>query len=108
MMFTDVRPRGKLSHTLAIVVLYQNPILRFLDHLGVLNKGTVNTVTLRNGLRFSVRARTGDLEVIDEVFIHRVYDAALTRIRSGQTVVDVGAHCGVFTVASAARGARVV
>lgn len=55
-----------------------------------------------------MRPGTGDLPIIDEVFIHRVYDKALNRIARDDQVIDIGANIGVFAIAAAARGARVI
>lgn len=107
MVFTGAGAVGKLPHAVAILRLYRDPAVRFLDYFGLLKRGSVHSVRLRNGLRFQVRAGFGDLSTIDEVFIHGVYDQVLSRIRPGQQVVDIGSHCGVFALAAAARGARV-
>lgn len=62
---------------------------------------------LRNGLRLEVRGGTSDLQIVDEVFIHKIYDRALDRLQPGDHVIDVGAHCGMFALAVAQAGARV-
>ena len=85
--------------------MYKRQILEYLD---VLPRGKTYHVCLRNGIQFQVRARTGDLPIIDEIFIHKVYDRGLSRIGPGQQVIDIGASIGVFGIAAAARGARVV
>ena len=108
MIVRDARIAGKTAHAIAIFRIYTKPAVRLLDHFGLLRKGSVHLVGLRNGLRFQVRAGSGDLSIIDEVFIHRIYDRALSRIGPGHTVIDIGAHCGVFAVAAAARGAGVI
>lgn len=108
MVLANNRPVDKASHAIAILGLYKNPVTRFLDYFGLLRKGSVHSVQLRNGLRFWVRAGNSDLQVIDELFIHRIYDRALRRIGPGQQVIDIGSHCGVFALAAAARGARVL
>lgn len=61
------------------------------------------TFRLSNGLR--VRAPLSD-SVGRELFVHGSYDLSTVRaweaaIRPGDTVVDVGAHCGTFTLSAA-------
>src|SRR5205823_14694199 len=107
MLVSDVGVVGKAPHAMAVLREYRKPWIRILDYLGLLPRGRRYRVDLRNGLRFIVRAGTGDLPILDEIFIHRLYSRGLTRLGNGDTVVDIGGHTGVFAVAAAARGARV-
>jgi FkbM family methyltransferase len=99
---------NKIFHAIAIFRLYRNPWLRYLDYLKMLPEQHKYRARLRNGLQLLVRACTGDFQVIDEIFIHKVYDYALSRLSEGDIVIDIGAHIGVFTLASALRGASVL
>ena len=107
MVINDVGVVGKAPHAIAAFRQYRKPWIRILDYCGLLPRGRQYRVELRNGLRFVVRASTGDLPIIDEVFIHGLYDNGLNRLGEGKTVVDIGAHTGVFAIAAAARGAQV-
>lgn len=96
---------NKLYHAIMVLALYRHPWMRVLDWMGLLKAKTQYPVWLRNGLVFAARGLTSDFSVIDEVFIHGVYDQALSRLEGGARVIDVGAHIGVFALAAAARGA---
>ena len=100
------RVARRLRHILAVLRVYRNPAVRFFDYLGLVKAGRLR-VTLRNGLRFWVRSGTGDFGILDEIFGHGVYDRALSALKPGQVVVDVGAHVGAFALAAATRGAIV-
>ena len=108
MIISDAGILGKVPHAYEILRLYKRPWIRMLEYWGVLPAGKMYRVDLRNGVRFHVRPGTGDLPIIDEVFIHRVYDRALRRIGQGERVIDIGANIGVFAIAAAARGAQVL
>jgi FkbM family methyltransferase len=47
----------------------------------------------------------GDFAVLNEIFLHRAYDVALRDLRPGQSVIDIGANIGAFTVAALRAGA---
>lgn len=73
-----------------------------LDHLG-LARGTYVT-KLRDGTTFNVRAQTDDRHVLFEIFAQGIYNVP---INPGDTVIDIGANIGGFSVMAARRGARV-
>jgi len=97
----------RARHAAAASVVYRNPVPRLLDYLGRVPRGAVREVRLWNGLRIAARLGTSDLSIVDEIFALRVYDRALRHVRPGHAVVDIGAHCGVFALAAALRGATV-
>ena len=59
-------------------------------------------------LRFKVRSATGEAAIVREVLCTSYYRSACCLVGEGSVVIDVGAHIGSFTVAAAARGARVL
>jgi len=64
------------------------------------------TLRLRGGLQLSVRPRSIDLDVADEVIRQEAYMPGGWGPQDAQTVVDVGAHIGTFTVLAARRWPR--
>jgi len=58
-------------------------------------------IELKNGLKYIVRARTMDRTVFKEVWIRNFYDKYDIRVEEGDTVLDVGAHIGVFSIYAA-------
>jgi predicted RNA methylase len=61
---------------------------------------------LRDSTIFRIRPFTYDRCVLDEIFIHKVYTKHFD-IREGDTVVDLDAHIGDFTVFAAKNNAFV-
>jgi FkbM family methyltransferase len=64
-------------------------------------------VNLRNGLRFLLRGGTSDFQVVDEVFVHKIYREMMQELQPGDIVVDVGAQAGIFALAAAQKEATV-
>jgi FkbM family methyltransferase len=58
-------------------------------------------IKLVNGLKYMVRARTMDRSVLKEVWIKNIYNKHGVKVNEGDTVVDIGAHIGVFSVYAA-------
>ena len=59
---------------------------------------------LRNGSSIEVRGGTNDRHIIFEVFVDHIYPF---QISPRDTVIDIGAHVGCFTILAAKTGARV-
>lgn len=106
--WTLARLQRKLKHAAGAFSVYRDPFPRFLDYLGLLRPGRTRRIRLRNGITLVVRTGTDDFGVIDDIFLFRVYERALARIRPGDVVVDIGAQTGGFALAAAARGAQVL
>ena len=96
------RIRNRVEYAPNIPRVYRNWWAWPLPKLGV------NTVLeLRNGLRFSVRAGTTDLAVLNEaVFMNPYLASGHVELREDSVVMDVGANLGDFAIQAAARCPR--
>lgn len=58
-------------------------------------------ISLRNGLKFILRARTMDRSVLKEVWIKEIYNKHGVKVEKGDTVIDIGGHIGIFSIYAA-------
>jgi FkbM family methyltransferase len=58
----------------------------------------IDYVSVKNGIKFGVRPKTIDKEIVDEVFLNRFYTPRGFEINEEDIVVDIGAHIGVFSI----------
>ncbi|MFT4600942.1 MAG: FkbM family methyltransferase [Arenicella sp.] len=58
-------------------------------------------ISLKNGTKFIVRARTMDRSVVKEVWLKEIYNQHGISVQEGDTVLDIGGHIGVFNVYAA-------
>jgi len=93
------RLRNRVEYAPNIPRVYRNWWAWPLPKLGV---DTI--LELRNGLRFSVRAGTTDLAVLNEaVFMNPYLGSGHIELREDSVVMDVGANMGDFAIQAAAR-----
>jgi FkbM family methyltransferase len=80
---------------IGFIVLVQNWYLPlFVRFSPFASKDTESLVTTRNGLRYVLRPKMGDLSILNEILRNDLYSQ---RPVNG-TVVDIGAHIGVFAL----------
>ena len=86
------------------VVVFKNWGRFLMDRFGLLGGSYV--LRTRSGLQFKVRGGTKDCAILQEVLLEKCYwpDADF-EIHDGDTVVDVGAHAGVFSASAASKAA---
>lgn len=63
-------------------------------------------LTLTNGTKFIVRARTMDRSVVKEVWLQNIYDQYGISVEENDTVLDIGGHIGVFNVYAAQKAPK--
>ena len=99
---------GKVGLFYAMLRVYalRSAFLRLMDYFGLLKPKTYH-VRLRNGLKVKCEGRTRDFQMLDEVFVKRIYDGVLRFVQTGDVVIDVGANIGLFSLAAALKGATV-
>lgn len=88
-----------------VIKRVRNWPLFFVDLFGRIGRTKPFVVKMRDGTRFLARPRTEDQSLIFDVVLDHEYGPEGFEIGSHDTVVDIGAHVGIFTVSSA-RSAR--
>ena len=94
----------KIKRFINVVLCFSNWYIFLFDYFGLIHQKEI-LYKLRGGVKFIARPFTHDKFVISEVWTDHVYDPAGFEIKSTDTVVDVGAYIGDFTI-FAARKAR--
>jgi FkbM family methyltransferase len=93
------RWRYRARYAIAAPFVYRNWWALLLPKLGM-----DIVLVLRSGLRFHIRARSGDLGVVNEAFILKPYLAAGgVDVPEDGVVVDIGANIGDFSLQAAQR-----
>ena len=95
--------------TARLASLARNPLPVVLDRLGI--RKAPYRLRLRNGLVLELRPGRGDQDTFREIWLARDYMSQGQRLRPGETVMDVGANIGCFTLYAAHRvgpGGRVI
>ena len=61
------------------------------------------TLKLRNGLQYILRGGSGDRGIFTEIWLRQLYNPKGFEIHPNDTVIDIGAHIGVFSVYAASK-----
>lgn len=77
-------------------ILYRNVIDVFLNRIGARRRSIV--AILRNGTRFPLRKGSLDMQVINEVYMNKIYDEALKKRPLAPVIIDIGANIGAFAM----------
>jgi len=106
------RNRGILSNILfAAQVLFVErrvPVLVWRQYYKLLSKCGRKTAVIRNKAGLTVEGFTNSLGVYFETWSKHDYDIDGFKFAPGQTVLDIGANLGFFTLYAACKGARVL
>jgi len=98
---------GKLNILLKMFSVYSNPFLAFFDRLHMVKGTGPRRLSLKNGLKFTVRPNTSDISIVNEVYLYHVYDSVFDPIEgtmsSKPVIIDIGANIGIFSVFAATR-----
>jgi FkbM family methyltransferase len=90
--------RAKLHNIGLLWSAAENPAPLVLDSLRLQSRGY--TARLKNGLAFVLQPRSGDWFTLLECAVRMDYFQHGISVRDGDTVIDVGANFGAFTVAA--------
>lgn len=71
--------------------------------LKVLPYGKEVKINLGNGLKYILRSKTMDKSILKEIWITNLYDKHGIRVEKGDTVIDIGAHVGIFSTYASQR-----
>ncbi len=95
---SDFYRRNKnIINVLRFVSNWWLPVYNFLN----LEKDPVIRLDLRRGPRLFVRNGKSDWGIVREVFFDKFYGRAVSNLHPGATILDVGAHIGVFSLFAA-------
>jgi FkbM family methyltransferase len=99
-MFTKIRLLLQLIGTV------QNWWIYLTQRLRKLKKGTFTYAT-RSGIHVCLRSGTSDAIVFNDIWLDHVYDAPEIRWGNVRTVLDIGAHVGIFALYALSRAPQV-
>lgn len=94
------KSKPKIAKVAQMVAYYKNWPMALLDRLRVLRRQPI-IYKLKSGATFLVYAGTHDVQVINEIWIDKIYSPWGQRIQPEWTVVDLGSQRGIFTVYAA-------
>ena len=95
--------KGKINYILEIIRNYKDWYLIFFKRLFKIH---TKKVYLRNGIVAIGGTKSLILDLIDEIFIKRIYNPDFMCINIGDTVMDIGANIGIFSLYAAKQGAK--
>jgi len=98
-----------MQKVISFLRLFRHPLRAIRDRLALIKSPLVEH-PLRNGLTFWTRPGSSDLMSVYDIFTSQKHSDYLSqfKISPGETVVDIGANIGVFTLQAAKAGARVI
>ena len=88
---------NKIITFFKLVKTLKNYPLYLKDYFGKI-KGKYILYKLRNGLKYKLRGGSTDRFILNEVWLHKSYNPGGFKIKSNDTVIDIGAHAGIFTI----------
>ncbi len=88
---------NSLKKVIEIIKVVENWPLFLMDYFKLIGGGLL-TYKLRNGIKFKTRAKTTDFSLIYDICIRKSYLPKGISIKETDTVVDIGANIGVFSI----------
>src|SRR5256886_4641101 len=109
--YIGLRPRTFRDGVRLYAAYGVSMLLRILAHsrfgsVGFWVRGNANLGVSVDGVRFDVRPRTNDLDLISSK--HEPMATRSFQVAAGDVVVDVGAHIGRYALRAAARASKVI
>ncbi len=94
---------GKFKYASKIISSYSEWWLVFLARF---NNRPLRKIKLRNGLTMVGGSKSLIIDLVDEIFVNEIYNPQFFKIRQGDTVIDIGANIGAFSLYAAKHGAK--
>lgn len=93
----------KFLNIIKIIQYLENWPIFFLDYLGLVRSKRI-IYRFRNGIKLIVRSQTVDSSLINAIWIKKEYNRLSGfDINKNDTVIDVGAHIGIFSILAASK-----
>ncbi|EKD94214.1 MAG: SAM-dependent methyltransferase [uncultured bacterium] len=86
----------KIKLLLNTIINIKNPLIYYKDFFGLIDKNATYLLKLKNKLLITLRANTPDRGIFNEIFYYKFYNPKNFEIYNNDTIVDVGAHIGLF------------
>ena len=104
-----IRFLHKLSTLFEIIRTYKNWYIFVLDYLNCPRGGYTTTYLLRNGVKLRAINGAVDSAILSGIWTQKVYNPPGFEIKENETVVDIGANKGYFSIfaATSANGVKV-
>jgi len=77
----------------------------FLNDLKLISAKTI-TLTLNNKTQYIIRPKTIDQHIINEIYMDKIYNPKGFEIKSTDTVLDIGAQIGIFSIYAAKKAKK--
>jgi FkbM family methyltransferase len=94
--------RGKIHYIIELIENYKDWYLILFYRVF---QRVPKKIRLRNGLIIIGRTKSSITDLVDEIFIKEVYNPPHLKIKPGDTVIDIGANIGIFSLYAAKKGA---
>lgn len=95
--------KGKIYYILETIQTYKDWYLIFFNRIFGIRTKQIN---LRNGLTIVGNSKSLILDLVDEIFVKEVYNPKFMKIKKGESVMDIGANIGVFSLYAMKNGAE--
>ncbi|VVB54882.1 Hexuronic acid methyltransferase AglP [uncultured archaeon] len=87
-----------LKTVFKVIILIENWHIYFKDFFGKFSLGDKIVFDLRNGVKNILDANSIDIYIFTEIWIHEQYNPKGFNIKENDTVIDIGANSGIFSI----------
>lgn len=94
---------SKIKTVIKVVKILKNWPLYFADYFKLV-KRSVMVLKLENGICLGIRPRTMERGTFNAIWLNHIYTPPGFEIKDGDTIIDIGAHVGIFSIFAAMSG----